>query len=390
MARSGPPEAATLREQSMAASVTAPRRISPRHRLLRLSSVVRLPRRPRFSWLPVLAAVLIVACIAASAVGAVPISFWSTAQIALNQTHIFHFARTWSASDQIILLQLRFPRVAGGVLVGAALGAAGVLFQGLLRNPLADPLLLGVSSGAALGATIGFIIPGFLVMDWLGFSLTTVLAFAGSLAAVALVYGLATRGRRTPIVTLLLAGVVVSVITTAAQNLLISLNPQLGLHVLGLYSWLAGAIDVQSWAQVAVMLPVIVLATAASIVLAPVLDAFALGEEMASHLGVSVERCKLAIVALAALLVACAVSLSGIVGFVGLLAPHACRLLLGPHHRLLLPAAALLGAIFVVLADLLARTIVAPAELPLGVVTALVGGPFFLFLLRRFGGGYTW
>jgi iron complex transport system permease protein len=390
MARSGPPEAATLREQSVTASVTAPRRPARRHRRLLLISVVRLPRRPRFGWLPVLTALLFAACIAASAVGAVPISFWSTAQIALNQTHIFHFAQAWSASDQIILLQLRFPRVAGGVLVGAALGAAGVLFQGLLRNPLADPLLLGVSSGAALGATIGFIIPGFLVVNWLGFSLTTVLAFAGSLAAVALVYGLATRGRRTPIVTLLLAGVVVSVITTAAQNLLISLNPQLGLHVLGLYSWLAGAIDVQSWTQIAVMLPVIVLATAASIVLAPVLDAFALGEEMASHLGVSVERCKLAIVALAALLVACAVSLSGIVGFVGLLAPHACRLLLGPRHRLLLPAAALLGAIFVVLADLLARSIVAPAELPLGVVTALVGGPFFLFLLRRFGGGYTW
>jgi iron complex transport system permease protein len=331
-----------------------------------------------------------VVCVVASAVGAVPISFWSTAQIALNQTRIVHFAPSWPASDQIILLQLRFPRVVGGVLVGAALGAAGVVFQGLLRNPLADPLLLGVSSGAALGATVGFIIPGFLVMDWLGFSLATLLAFAGSLAAVALVYALATRGGRTPIVTLLLAGVVVSVVTTAAQNLLISLNPQLGLHVLGLYSWLAGSIDVQSWSQIAVMLPVIMFAIAGGILLAPVLDAFALGEEMAAHLGVSVERSKLVLVALAALLVACAVSLSGLVGFVGLLAPHACRLLMGPRHRLLLPAAALLGAIFVVLADLLARTIVAPSELPLGVVTALVGGPFFLALLRRSGGSYTW
>jgi iron complex transport system permease protein len=388
MAQSGRPEAATLGERDVPPGIAPSVANRTGGGLRRALRAWRVRRGLHAGWLLALATALFAACVAASAAGVVPISFWTTARIALNQTHVFHFAQTWPAGDEIILLQLRFPRVAGGVLVGAALGAAGVLFQGLLRNPLADPLLLGVSSGAALGATIGFIVPGFLVTDWLGFSLATVLAFAGSLGAVAVVYALATRGRRTPIVTLLLAGVAVSVIMTAVQNLLISINPQLGLHVLGLYSWLAGAIDVQSWTQVGVVLPVIVLAIGGGVVLAPVLDAFALGEEMAAHLGVSVERCKVAIVALAALLVACAVSLSGIVGFVGLLAPHACRLLLGPRHRLLLPAAALLGAIFVVLADLLART--APTELPLGVVTALVGGPFFLFLLRRFGGGYTW
>ena len=366
------------------------RRPAARPPIRRLAALGVVALRLRLAALPALTLALGVACVLAAAVGAAPIPPLTTTAVLLNSTHLVHIAPTWPATDEAILLQLRFPRVVGAVLVGAALSTSGALFQGLLRNPLADPLLLGTSSGAALGATLGFVVPAFFATEWLGFSLVAVLAFAGALLAVALVYGLATRRGQTPVVTLLLAGVAVSTVLTAAQTLLLARSSGLGTHIFGLYSWLSGGIGVQGWGQVVVTVPLVVLALAVAQLLAPALDAFALGEEMAAHLGLSVERVKLAIVGVAALLVGAAVSLSGLVGFVGLVAPHVCRITLGPRHRLLLPAAALAGAIFVVLADLLARTLAAPTELPLGVITALVGAPFFLTVLRRAGRGYSW
>ncbi|MGE5333987.1 MAG: FecCD family ABC transporter permease [Nitrososphaerota archaeon] len=354
----------------------------------RLSPGTRAFWRPAV--LPLLAVALFAALALAAAYGAVPISPLTSAAILLNQTHIVHIQPSWPASDEAILLLYRLPRVAGAALVGAALGVAGVLFQGLLRNPLADPLLLGTSSGAALGATVAFLLPAAFTAYWFGFGLIAVLAFAGALLAVALVYALATRNRRTPVVTLLLAGVAVSAVLTAAQTLLITMNDRLGLRLVALYRWISGSVNVESWTQAQVITVLVVAGISISILLAPALDAFALGEEMAGHLGLPVERYKLVIVFVAALLVGAAVSISGIVGFVGLVAPHLCRLTLGPRHRLLIPATALAGATFVVVADLLARVLVAPAELPLGVLTALVGGPFFLWLLRAAGSRYRW
>jgi ABC-type Fe3+-siderophore transport system permease subunit len=343
------------------------------------------------SALALLGAALVLAVILATAIGAVGISPLTTAGVLWNQLPLVpHVSRAWSHADELILLQLRLPRVVGAALVGAALAVAGTLFQGLLRNPLADPFLLGTSAGAALGAAIGFVVPAVEVAQWLGFSLVAILGFAGALGAAAAVYAIATRRGQTPVVTLLLAGVAVSAILSAAQTLVISLQQRTGLRILSLYYWLAGGVNVQSWAQIWVLLPLVALAIAGALLLAPALDAFALGERMAAHLGLPVERAKLAITALAALLVAAAVSISGLVGFVGLVAPHVCRITLGPRHRLLVPASALAGAIFVVLADLLARTIASPSELPLGVVTALVGGPFFLWLLRGAGRAYRW
>jgi iron complex transport system permease protein len=187
-----------------------------------------------------------------------------------------------------------------------------------------------------------------------------------------------------------LAGVAVSALLTAAQTLLIVFNNRLSLHLPSLYFWLSGGIDVQAWSQLAIIAGLLAFGVIGALMAAPSLDAFALGEEMALHLGVRVERHKMGIVALAALLVAAAVSISGLIGFVGLVAPHLCRLTLGPRHRLLIPAALLAGAVFVVVADLLARILVAPAQLPLGAVTALVGGPFFLWLLRSAGRRYAW
>ncbi|HEY7779387.1 MAG TPA: iron ABC transporter permease [Ktedonobacterales bacterium] len=342
----------------------------------------------RVGALPVLALALVIAILGAAAVGSVPIDPLKVAGILLDQIGVFHVPHTWSYADQVILLDIRLPRVLGAALVGAALAASGTLFQALLRNPLADPLLLGTSSGAALGATIAFLLPAALF--GIGFGLVAVLAFGGALAAVALVYLLATRRGQTPLVTLLLAGVAVGALLAACQTLLIILNDRLALHIVSLFLWLAGGVTVDDWGQLGVVALLIVLGVAGAIALAPTLDAFALGEEMAGYLGVQVERRKLLVVGTAALLVAAAVSISGLVGFVGLVAPHACRLLLGPRHRLLVPASALAGATFVVIADLLARVLAAPSELPLGVITSLVGGPFFLYLLRQAGQQYRW
>jgi iron complex transport system permease protein len=285
-------------------------------------------------------------------------------------------------------VEIRLPRVLGAALVGAALATAGALFQALLRNPLADPLLLGTSSGAALGATLGFLVPASV--ELFGFGVIALLAFGGALAAVALVYGLASRRGQTPVVTLLLAGVAVGALLAACQTLLLTLVPDLGRHIISVYFWLSGGIAVQDWPQVGVIALLVGGSILVAVYLAPTLDAFSLGEEMASHLGVHVERRKLLVVGTASLLVAAAVSISGLVGFVGLVAPHACRLVLGPRHRQLIPASALGGAMFVVVADLLARAVAPPAEVPLGVLTALVGGPFFLALLRRAGQQYRW
>lgn len=370
-------------ERADSITVHLPRRLVPVRRWA-------MAKRLRLGALPLLTLSLFIAVVLGTAFGAVALSPLVTTQILLNATHLVHFARHWPQFDETIILELRLPGVAGAALVGAALGVSGTLFQGLLRNPLADPLLLGTSAGAALGATIAFVVPTLYTLEWFGFSLVAVLAFVGALLAVAVVYRIATRRGQTPIVTLLLAGVAVSAIVTAFETLLISINDKLGLRISALYLWIAGGILVQDWQQVMVVLVLVLVGIACALFFAPTLDAFALGEEMAAHLGVRIERGKLLIVAVASLLVAAAVSISGLVGFVGLVAPHLCRIALGPRHRLLIPASALAGATFVVIADLLARTVAAPSVLPLGVITALVGGPFFLSLLRHAGQHYRW
>ncbi len=337
-----------------------------------------------------LALALLLAVLLATLQGTVAISPLTIFEILLRHLGLWRGAARWPATDDLILMQVRLPRALGATLVGAALGVAGALFQGLLRNPLADPLLLGVSSGAALGAVVALTLTSAVTLEWLGFSLVALLAFAGALLSVTLVYSLATRGGRTPVVTLLLAGVAVGALLTAAQTLLIVLQTTLQQHFGALYFWFSGAIDVESWAQLAIVTALLAVGIVAALWLAPTLDAFALGEEMAGHLGVPVERRKLLIVGVAALLVAASVTIGGLVGFVGLVAPHACRLLLGPRSRPLVAASALGGALFVSLADLLARTVIAPSELPLGVVTAVVGAPFFLWLLRSAGQRYRW
>jgi iron complex transport system permease protein len=328
-----------------------------------------------------LGASLIIALFLASAFGAVSISFPDIVKMTLNNVPGFDFDQTWRAVEETIIFQIRLPRVIGGALVGMALATAGVLFQGLLRNPMADPYIIGTSAGAALGATIAMLIP--VSLAFLGFGLVPVAAFIGAMATVFLVYNLARVGGKTPIVSMLLAGVVVSAFMAAIMALLISVSDRLQLSLHSVYSFLLGHISVSGWEQIAVIAPLVIGGVIAARFFASHLNALSLGEEGAAYVGVEVERDKMIILGLGSLLTAAAVSISGLIGFVGLVVPHAMRLSFGPDHRFLLPAAALAGGAFVIVADLLARTIMAPAEIPVGVITAIVGAPFFLYLLRR-------
>lgn len=282
------------------------------------------------------------------------------------------------ATETAIVVSLRLPRVLGAALAGAALAVAGALLQGLLRNALADPYVLGTSAGASVGGTIGLLVAGPL-----GYVIVPALAFAGALGSTAFVWRIARVGAQVPIVSLLLAGVVLSAFAGSLVALLLVMSDRLQLRLAAVLGWLMGGVSVVSWEQLAVAAALIVLALALGLSAASRLDALTLGEDVAQGLGVDVERLKRLILVAAALLTATAVSLAGLVGFVGLVVPHAVRVVLGPGHTRLLPACALGGATFLVLADLLARVALAPAELPVGVISGLVGGPFFFALLWR-------
>ncbi|HLB63037.1 MAG TPA: iron chelate uptake ABC transporter family permease subunit [Actinomycetota bacterium] len=280
-------------------------------------------------------------------------------------------------STEVILFALRLPRVLLAAFVGAALATSGAVFQGLFRNPLADPAIVGVSSGAALGAIAVIVLGGAGI---LGGTAITVAAFAGALLTALLVYRLARVGPSVHVATLLLAGVAVAAVVSAAISIVMSLS---GEQIRSIYFWLLGGLGARGWRSIAIVAPPILIAVVGAWLVAGDLNLVALGEERAAQLGVDLDRFKRRSTALGALLAACAVSVAGVIGFVGLMTPHVLRLIVGADHRRLLPAVALAGPTFLILADLVARTAIAPEELPVGVVTALLGGPFFLWLLRR-------
>jgi iron complex transport system permease protein len=310
-------------------------------------------------------------------VGDVSIPAGETLHILLYKVGLPVGPVTWPASDATIIWQLRLPRVVAAGLVGASLGIAGTLFQAILRNPLADPYVIGTSAGAQLGVALSWLLPFQLAFS--GFGMLQIMAFAGALATILFVYSLARTAGRTPVVTLLLAGFVVSSFLISSTSLIMQLSGRLNQII----AWTMGSLDVSSYSQLGVSAPLIGLALTAAWLLAPRLDVILLGEEQAEHAGVSVERLKLQAIVLASFLTALAVSMSGVIAFVGLVVPHVCRLIYGPAHRTLLITAALSGSIFLVLADLVARIAVPNTPLPLGVVTAILGAPFFLHLLRR-------
>jgi len=299
----------------------------------------------------------------------------------------FLHSRALSPDDHVILMEIRLPRILAAAMVGAALSAAGLLFQGLFRNPLADPYVIGSSGGAVLGATIGMVL--LPQVTWLGFSAIALLAFAGSVATIAVVYSLARVGGTTQVVTLLLAGFAVSTMLSYSSYFVEVLDRDYGLGLRVLASWLRGSVGVPRWTQLGFMALLLASSLAAAAILSRRLNTLALGDEYAQQLGIDVERIRIGIILTGSLLAAVAVSLGGLIGFVGLIVPHLARLVAGPDHVRLLPITVFTGAAFLVLTDTLARTLLAPSEIPVGILTAFLGGPFFLYLLRRTKRGYS-
>ena len=275
-----------------------------------------------------------------------------------------------------IIRELRLPRVLGAALVGGALAGSGVLLQGLLRNPLADPFVTGTQAGASLGAVLAVSLGASALVVPLA-------SFFGAMLAIGLVWRLARLGGRTTVLTVLLAGVVLTSFAGAVITLVLTSSDRLSLRLRAVLGWLQGGVSVISWNELVVAAVIIGTGSVAAVLLAPRIDAYAFGEETAAALGIDLDRTTGAVLATTALLTGAAVAIAGLVGFVGLVVPHALRFLLGATHRRLLVASLPAGAAVLVLADLGARTLLAPAELPAGVITGVVGAPFFLVLLVR-------
>jgi len=330
-----------------------------------------------------LAVVLVALALGALTVGAVPIPLTRAVSLALAVLR----GATLDESDAqatAVLWSLRLPRIVLAIAAGAGLGAAGAVLQGIFRNPLADPMLIGVSSGAALAVT-GVIVLGATVFA--GFAqlagpLTLPLAgFAGGLATTALLYRLSTQDGRTSLTTMLLGGIALNALALSGIGLLTTLATNEQLRSISF--WNFGSLAGADWPVVATVATCVALACVIVVRFAPALDALALGDREARHLGFETQALKRRAIVLAALLAGFVVAACGVIGFVALVAPHLVRLVCGPAHRTVLPGAALLGAVLLLAADLASRVLVAPAELPIGIVTALLGAPFFLWLLMR-------
>ncbi len=354
----------------------------------RVGEAVATAPTPRVAWLPRAvprapgpalagAGLLVVVALVALTQGAADIPPATVLRILLDRLPMVTVDVTVPATQETIVLDIRLPRVIAAGAVGAALAMSGASYQGVFRNSLAGPFLLGVASGAALGAAIAIISP--LSTDAYGFGWVPVFAFAGALGTVVLVYLLATGGGGVDSTTLILAGVALSAVFGAATAFILLTG---GEQARPIFAFLFGGFNTSNWERIGWAMPYLVVGTVIVMMHARVLNVLQLDEEQASQLGVPVTRTKLIVLAAASLTAATAVAIAGVIGFVGLIVPHAVRLAFGGDHRRLLPLAALFGASFLILVDLLARTMLSPQEVPVGVLTALLGGPFFLWLLR--------
>lgn len=281
--------------------------------------------------------------------------------------------------DRIVLMDLRLPRLALGILIGAALAVSGAVMQGLFRNPLADPGIIGVGAGAGLGAVFAIVLGGALPAWLAGAHLVSLMAFAGGWCSTLLLYRVATRAGRTSVATMLLAGIALGALAGAAIGIMTYMADDRQLR--DLTFWGMGSLAGASWVKIAAALPLMLPAILLSPLLARGLNGLALGEAAAAHTGLPVQRIKLCAIMAVAAATGAAVAVSGGIGFIGIVVPHLLRLASGPDHRWLLPNAAVLGAILLCLADIVARMVVAPAELPIGIVTAVLGAPVFLWIL---------
>ena len=333
----------------------------------------------------ILCLILIAAVLAGVGIGAVQITPSQLGAILLDRLGIPHeFSATYGQRETAVLLTIRMPRVILGLLIGAALGISGAAIQGLFRNPLAAPGLIGVSSGAGLAAVLVIVLGATLLegaTQLFGRYTLPLAAFLGGALTTLIIYRLSTVNGRTQVGTMLLAGVAINALAGAAIGFMtfIATDEQLR----SITFWNLGSLGGATWKSVSMVTPLILLPLILLPLLAKQLNALILGEAEAGHLGIHVETTKRMTVLLVALAVGASVSVAGAIGFIGLVVPHLLRLMVGPNHRVVLPGAALLGAIILLFADLLARTVAVPAEIPIGILTAVLGAPFFLCLLIK-------
>lgn len=351
------------------------------------SSRVEIAYLKRFAkWsliLAVLSVILLFSMSVATAIGPMPIPFDKALKIILHQIPLIDnlVPVEWGSLEESVIVQLRLPRVLSAVVVGVALSIAGVAFQCLFRNPMADPYVLGVASGAGFGAALAMILR-------LGFSVfgavyaIPLMASVGAISTVFLVYGIARTGTELPVLRLLLAGIAVSSFFSALISVMMALAGE-DLHVV--YMWLLGGFSLSRWEYLYVAVPTVIMGFIILYAFARDFNIILLGEEQAKQLGVEVEKVKKTVLVIASIVTAVAVSISGIIGFIGLIVPHIMRILVGPDHRILLPSSALAGASILVLCDTVARSIIRPIALPTGIITTMLGCPFFIYLLKRSG-----
>jgi iron complex transport system permease protein len=336
----------------------------------------------RWTWLLAGVAAVLVALVAGLAFGPVSLPPLAVAKELLDLLPGVDIHSGLSEREVAIVLSLRLPRVVLGLLVGAMLALAGGCYQGAFRNPLADPYLLGAAAGAGLAVTAVIALRGAAMGE--GTSRlpggTPIAAFAGALIAVALTWLIGTAGRDRSTAALILAGVAVSAFLTAGQTYFMQRNVD---DIREIYSWLLGRLATNGWNEVLLLLPYAAVAAFVVLVLRRELDVLSVGDDEASGLGLHPQRSRLILIAAASLGTAAAVAVSGLIGFVGIVVPHIVRMLAGTSYRAILPLSMLFGGAFLALADLVGRTVAAPAEIPIGVVTAFVGGPFFVLVLRR-------
>ncbi|PKN82653.1 MAG: iron ABC transporter [Chloroflexi bacterium HGW-Chloroflexi-9] len=349
---------------------------------LRVAATARpgatLRARLAFAGIPLAALALVVIVVLASTQGAAAIPPWTATLMLLDRLPLVSIDTGASEAWQRILFEIRLPRVFAAALVGAALATSGSAYQGVFRNPLADPFLLGVASGAALGAAIAIMSP--LPIDSWGFGWVPAFAFVGATVAVASVYLVARTGASVDDRSLILAGIALSAMFGGVTSFLLLTGGQ---RAQPIFEFIFGGFNTSSWERIAFALPYLAVGAVVIALHARALNVMQLDEEQASHLGVDVARTKVIVLVAASLMAATAVAVAGTIGFVGLVVPHAIRIMFGMDYRRTLLASALVGASFMIVVDLFSRIVIAPQEVPVGIVTSMLGGPFFLYLMRR-------
>lgn len=320
-------------------------------------------------------AVLIIIIAFSIAIGSTDIPLTDVYKTLVNRLFSAGFTHDYSSVINTVLFDIRLPRIVMAGLAGAALAVAGAAYQGMFHNPLADPYLTGISQGAALGAVIGFLIPGDLPP-----TLIPLLAFTGAIICVVAVFFIARTGKTVPVTTLILGGVAMGAFLSSITSYLITVS---GNKVHNIIFWLLGTFSMADWWSVGIIAPYIIGGIIVMLIFARPLNVMQLDEEQAQQLGINVERTKIIIILAATISTAAAVCFCGTIGFVGIIVPHAIRIIFGPDYRLLLPMSMLTGAGFLILADTASRTLLSPTEIPVGVITALIGAPFFLYVLRK-------